>query len=177
MFMQEQVVLVDTLDNALGVMGKMEAHEKGLLHRAFSVFLFNAKGEMLLQKRALGKYHSPGLWTNTCCSHPRPGENVTDAANRRLIEEMGIETRVEKAFKFIYKADLDQGLTEHELDYVFVGEYEGIIAPNSLEVSDYYYENVETIQQQMIAKPEHYTVWFKIAFPRVLEWYQVNVVN
>ena len=175
--MAEEVILVDKNDNELGFMEKLLAHQTASLHRAFSVFLFDSNGKMLLQKRALSKYHSPGLWTNTCCSHPRPGENVTDAANRRLIEEMGIETKVEKAFKFIYKADLDQGLTEHELDYVFVGEYEGIIAPNSLEVSDYYYENVETIQQQMIAKPEHYTVWFKIAFPRVLEWYQVNVVN
>jgi isopentenyl-diphosphate delta-isomerase len=175
--MAEEVILVDKHDNELGFMEKLLAHQTASLHRAFSVFLFDSNGKMLLQKRALSKYHSPGLWTNTCCSHPRPGENVTDAANRRLIEEMGIETKVEKAFKFIYKADLDQGLTEHELDYVFVGEYEGIIAPNSLEVSDYYYENVETIQQQMIAKPEHYTVWFKIAFPRVLEWYQVNVVN
>lgn len=175
--MAEEVILVDKHDNELGFMEKLLAHQTASLHRAFSVFLFDSNGKMLLQKRALSKYHSPGLWTNTCCSHPRPGENVTDAANRRLIEEMGIETKVEKAFKFIYKADLDQGLTEHELDYVFIGEYEGIIAPNSLEVSDYYYENVETIQQQMIAKPEHYTVWFKIAFPRVLEWYQVNVVN
>jgi isopentenyl-diphosphate delta-isomerase len=177
MIMQEQVVLVDTLDNALGVMGKMEAHEKGLLHRAFSVFLFNAKGEMLLQKRALGKYHSPGLWTNTCCSHPRPGELVDAAAKRRLVEEMGIFTAIEPAFQFIYDAQLDQGMVEHELDHVYVGTYDGVINPNEQEVSDYLYLNIEQIKSRMEANPAEFTVWFRIAFPRVEAWYDLKFVN
>jgi isopentenyl-diphosphate delta-isomerase len=177
MLKQEQVVLVDALDNPLGVMEKMEAHEKGLLHRAFSVFLFNAKGEMLLQKRALGKYHSPGLWTNTCCSHPRPGELVGDAAKRRLVEEMGIFTSIEPAFQFIYDAQLDQGMVEHELDHVYVGTYDGVINHNEQEVSDYLYLSFQQIKTKMAATPEEFTVWFRIAFPRVEAWYDLKFVN
>jgi isopentenyl-diphosphate delta-isomerase len=173
----EHVILVDDHDNAIGSMEKIEAHQKGLLHRAFSVFLFDSKGNMLLQKRALGKYHSPGLWTNSCCSHPRPGEKIMDAAKRRLIEEMGIATPIENAFHFIYKAKLDQGLTEHELDHVFVGKYEGIISPNNLEVCDYLYLSIEEIQSRMKQNVDTFTVWFQIAFPRVAEWYQLNIVN
>ncbi len=173
----EQVILVDELDNELGLMEKMEAHQKGLLHRAFSVFLFDNNGNMLLQQRALGKYHSPGLWTNTCCSHPRPGEAVIDAAKRRLMEEMGIVSEVKMAFSFIYKASLDQGLTEHELDYVFVGNYEGVINPNCLEVSNYLYISKEDLKSKFEANAEDFTVWFKIAYPRVVEWYELNIVN
>lgn len=177
MMQLEQVILVDELDNELGLMEKMEAHQKGLLHRAFSVFLFDTKGNMLLQQRAMGKYHSPGLWTNTCCSHPRPGETAADAAKRRLLEEMGIISEVKMAFSFIYKASLDQGLTEHELDYVFVGSYEGVINPNSLEVSNYLYISKEDLQSKLAANADDFTVWFKIAYPRVVEWYGLNIVN
>ena len=173
----EQVILVDEFDNDLGSMEKLRAHELGLLHRAFSVFLFDEKGNMLLQKRALGKYHSPGLWTNTCCSHPRPGELTIDAAKRRLLEEMGIVTNIESAFNFIYKASLDQNLTEHELDYVFVGTYNGIISPNSIEVCDYLYISIEDLNQKLNTNKEEFTVWFKIAYNRVLQWYQLNIVN
>ena len=173
----EQVILVDEFDNDLGSMEKLRAHELGLLHRAFSVFLFDEKGNMLLQKRALGKYHSPGLWTNTCCSHPRPGELTIDAAKRRLLEEMGIVTNIESAFNFIYKASLHQNLTEHELDYVFVGTYNGIISPNSIEVCDYLYISIEDLNQKLNTNKEEFTVWFKIAYNRVLQWYQLNIVN
>lgn len=173
----EQVILVDEFDNDLGSMEKLRAHELGLLHRAFSVFLFDEKGNMLLQKRALGKYHSPGLWTNTCCSHPRPGELTINAAKRRLLEEMGIVTNIESAFNFIYKASLDQNLTEHELDYVFVGTYNGIISPNSIEVCDYLYISIEDLNQKLNTNKEEFTVWFKIAYNRVLQWYQLNIVN
>lgn len=173
----EQVILVDEFDNDLGSMEKLRAHELGLLHRAFSVFLFDEKGNMLLQKRALGKYHSPGLWTNTCCSHPRPGELTIDAAKRRLIEEMGIVTNIEPAFNFIYKASLDQNLTEHELDYVFVGTYNGIISPNSIEVCDYLYISIDDLNQKLNTNKEEFTVWFKIAYNRVMLWYQLNIVN
>jgi isopentenyl-diphosphate delta-isomerase len=173
----EKVILVDNDGKSLGAMEKMEVHQKGLLHRAFSVFLFDSKGNMLLQKRALGKYHSPGLWTNSCCSHPRPGEKLIDAAKRRLIEEMGIATQIEMAFHFTYKAQLDQGLTEHEFDHVFVGTYDGIISPNSVEVSDYLYLSLDEIQSSMSKNVDAFTVWFQIAFPRVAEWYQLNIVN
>ena len=173
----EKVILVDALDNELGLMEKMEAHQKGLLHRAFSVFLFDNNGNMLLQQRALGKYHSPGLWTNTCCSHPRPGETVAEAAKRRLMEEMGITADIKMAFSFIYHAALDQGLTEHELDHVFVGNYEGIISPNSLEVSNYLYMSKADLQRKLDSNAADFTVWFKIAYPKVVDWYALNIIN
>ena len=122
-----QVILVDVNDRQIGIMEKMKAHQQGSLHRAFSVFIFNKKGEMLLQQRALNKYHSGGLWTNACCSHPLPGEETIAAAKRRLQEELGFEIPVEKVFDFVYKADFDNGLTEHEFDHVYVGEFEGKI--------------------------------------------------
>ena len=173
----EQVVLVDELDNELGFMEKIKAHEVGILHRACSVFLFDEQGNMLLQKRALGKYHSPGLWTNTCCSHPRPGEQTLHAAKRRLLEEMGIVANINEAFSFTYKASLDQNLIEHELDHVFIGTYNGIICPNSVEVSDYLYMSLGELTAKMESNTDHFTVWFKIAFPRVMQWYQLNIVN
>ena len=129
-----QVILVDQQDNPTGSCEKLEAHQKGLLHRAFSVFIFNKKGEMLLQQRAVNKYHSGGLWTNACCSHPAEGEDTIAAAHRRLLEEMGFDTPVEKVFDFVYKADFDNGLTEYEFDHVFVGEYSGAINFNKEEV-------------------------------------------
>jgi len=170
----EQVVLVNEQDKELGFMEKMEAHEKALLHRAFSVFIFNAKGEMLLQQRALGKYHSGGLWTNSCCSHPKPGELVDAAAVRRLKEEMGFETGLNKVFDFIYKAPFLNGLTEHEFDHVFVGEYEGPVLPDRNEVESYAYRSMEYITERLQEDPASFTAWFQIAFPKVKAWWQQN---
>jgi isopentenyl-diphosphate delta-isomerase len=162
--MNEIVILVDPHDRQIGVEEKMKAHREGKLHRAFSVFVFNEKGEMLLQKRAPQKYHSGGLWTNACCSHPRPGEAIEQAAARRLQEEMGFVCELKKAFHFIYKAELDGGLIEHEFDHVFVGNYDGKVCPNIDEVADYRWLNVQTIKHELEHFQERYTVWFKIAF-------------
>lgn len=170
----EQVVLVNEQDKELGFMEKMEAHEKALLHRAFSVFIFNKKGEMLLQQRALSKYHSGGLWTNSCCSHPRPGELVGDAAVRRLKEEMGFETSLNKVFDFVYKAPFLNGLTEHEFDHVFVGQYEGPVTPDHTEVENYAYQSMERISELLQEDPDSFTAWFQIAFPKVKAWWQQN---
>lgn len=167
----EQVILVNEQDIELGVMEKMEAHEKALLHRAFSVFIFNNHHELLLQQRAISKYHSGGLWTNTCCSHPRPGEAVADAALRRLKEEMGFETTLSKAFDFTYKAPFSNGLTEHEFDHVFVGTYMGAIEPNADEVEKYAYYSLASIEEMLQKNPDDFTVWFHIAFPKVRDWY------
>lgn len=164
------VILVNELDEALGVMEKMEAHEKGLLHRAFSVFVFNSKGEWLLQQRADDKYHSPGLWTNTCCSHPQPGETVAQAAQRRLQEEMGFVTDLEKRFHFTYKADFDNGLTEHEFDHVFTGVYNGPIEPDQREVKSYRFVSSDLLKTQLQAEPHRFTAWFKIAYPQLEEY-------
>lgn len=167
----EQVILVNEQDMELGVMEKMEAHEKALLHRAFSVFIFNDRHELLLQQRAIGKYHSGGLWTNTCCSHPRPGEAVADAALRRLQEEMGFETPLYKAFDFTYKAPFSNGLTEHEFDHVFIGTYVGTVEPNLEEVESYAYYSLASIDEMLQKNPDDFTVWFHIAFPKVRDWY------
>ena len=172
--MIERVVLVDENDNELGVMEKMEAHQKGLLHRAFSVFVFNQKGEMLLQQRAIRKYHSGGLWTNACCSHPRKGESALDAAHRRLKEEMGFETPLTKAFNFTYKADFINGLTEHEFDHVFVGYYDGKIEPNFEEVESYAYRSLDRLDHGIKEYPEFFTEWFLIAYPKLKEWLDKN---
>lgn len=169
--MLEQVILVNEADEELGFMEKMEAHEKAILHRAFSVFVFNESGEMLLQQRASTKYHSGNLWTNTCCSHPRPSETTQAAANRRLQEEMGFETPLEKAFDFIYKAPFDNGLTEYEFDHVYVGHYQGNIQPNPLEVKDYAFRTFEDIEALIIKEPTMFTSWFLIAFPKVKAWW------
>jgi isopentenyl-diphosphate delta-isomerase len=162
-----EVILVDEFDNPVGTMEKMEAHRLGRLHRAFSVFIFNSRGEMLLQRRAFSKYHSGGLWTNACCSHPFPGEDPADAAQRRLMEEMGFSVPLEKAFDFIYRADFDNGLVEHEFDHVFVGRYDGPIAINPEEVADYSFHSAEVISKSLEESPEQYTPWFRIAFPRI----------
>lgn len=163
----QQVVLVDELDQEIGVMEKMEAHQKALLHRAFSVFIFNRKGEWLLQRRAWKKYHSGGLWTNACCSHPRPGETVIQAAERRLDEELGFTTRLEKAFDFIYQASFENGLTEYEYDHVLLGEFDGEILPNPDEVEEYCFVSSDLIRQNLARMPEIYTAWFAIAFSKV----------
>jgi len=161
------VILVDEHDVAVGQMEKIEVHRKALLHRAFSIFIFNDKGEMLLQQRAFNKYHSAGLWTNTCCSHPQPGEDTAASATKRLYEEMGIRAPLEKAFDFIYKAAFDNGLTEHEYDHVFTGYYEGDIQPNAEEVSDYCFKSMNDIRESMLSHPQKYTEWFRIAFPKL----------
>jgi isopentenyl-diphosphate delta-isomerase len=166
----QQVILVDEIDNPRGFMEKMEAHRNGSLHRAFSIFIFNSKGEMLLQQRALSKYHSGGLWANACCSHPRPGEDIVTAAGRRLEEEMGFSTPLEKIFDFVYKAELDKGLTEHEFDHVFIGQYDGGIYPNTSEVSSWHFKDSGTIEKELASDPGLYAVWFRLAFPRVMEW-------
>jgi len=163
----EKVILVDEQDKPLGLMEKMEAHEKAVLHRAFSVFIFDTQGSMLLHRRALEKYHSGGLWTNACCSHPRDGESTESAAHRRLMEEMGFDCEIKHRFHFVYKAELDQGLTEYELDHVFTGVYEGPIKANAAEVMDHRYISIQDLLLEIDKSPENYTEWFKIALPEV----------
>ncbi|MBC7509900.1 MAG: isopentenyl-diphosphate Delta-isomerase [Ferruginibacter sp.] len=165
--MAMEVILVDENDTPTGAMEKIEVHRKALLHRAFSVFIFNNRGEMLLQKRAANKYHSPALWTNACCSHPAPGQDTLEAATKRLQEEMGFTTSLEKVFDFIYKAPFDNGLTEHEFDHVFTGTYNEAVVPDKEEVSDYCYQTTELIKNSLQSHPEKYTEWFKIAFPKL----------
>ena len=160
----EKVILVDENDNQVGLMPKLEAHQKGLLHRAFSIFIFNSKYELLLQKRASSKYHSGGLWTNTCCSHPREGEDILDAAKRRLFEEMGIETSLRKVHDFIYKAELDNNLTEHEFDHVFYGIYNEDPIINKDEADDFKWIDMDSLNEDIKTNGDNYTIWFKIAF-------------
>lgn len=171
----EQVILVNEQDEPLGSIEKLEAHRKGFLHRAFSVFIFNNRGEMLLQQRALTKYHSGGLWTNACCSHPAPGEQTTDAVSRRLQQEMGFTTALEKIFEFTYRSEFDNGLTEYEFDHVYAGIYEGTIIPDPVEVKDYCYKNLYEIQTSLTSHPDKYTAWFHIAFPKVQQWATANI--
>lgn len=166
-----EIILVNELDEQTGTAEKMEAHHKALLHRAFSVFIFNEKGEMLLQQRALTKYHSGGLWTNACCSHPKPGEETINGAKRRLNEELGFTADITKAFDFIYTASFDNGLTENEYDHVFTGIYNGPIIPNTEEVMAYEYKSMEKIKEELQKNPQLYTAWFIIAFPRLEEYY------
>ena len=177
MIRTQEVILVNERDEVTGSMEKMEAHRKALLHRAFSIFIFNARGEMLLQQRAKTKYHSAGLWTNACCSHPVPGEDTKDAAVRRLHEELGFSTGLEKIFDFIYRAEFENGLTEYEFDHVFVGHFNGIIHPDSNEVSDYCFKSIEEISTTLETHPSKYTDWFRLAFPRVITWMQEHKTN
>ncbi len=171
----EHVILVDEQDNMTGFMEKMEAHTGAHLHRAFSVFIFNSSGKLLLQQRALSKYHSPGLWTNTCCSHPRPGEETADAAHRRMKEEMGFDCDFEEAFSFIYEAELDNQLTEHEFDHVFIGTSDTIPQVNPDEVADYRYAAIGQVRAEMDQHPESFTIWFRIAFDRVEAYFRENL--
>ncbi len=166
--MEEFVVLVNENDEQLGLMEKQQAHIAGLLHRAFSVFVFNSKGELLLQKRAEDKYHSPMLWTNTCCSHPRENETYAEAAHRRLQEEMGFDCELEEKFNFIYKARLDNDLFEHELDHVFTGLYDGEIHINKEEVDGFKWITMDELIADMESRPEKYTIWFRIIFDEYL---------
>lgn len=161
------VILVNELDEPIGTMEKLEAHQKGLLHRAFSVFITNAKGELLLQQRALNKYHSGGLWTNTCCSHPLPDEDVIAASHRRLVEEMGFDCELTEVFSFTYRAEFDNGLTEYEFDHVLIGQYDGEIRPNSAEVMNYKFAFPDEIRFLLLTAPETFTHWFHIAFPKI----------
>lgn len=160
----EQVILVDELDNPVGLMEKIEAHEKALLHRAFSVFILNDKNELMLQQRAAEKYHSPLLWANTCCSHQREGESNIEAGQRRLKEEMGFVVPLKELFHFIYKAPFDNGLTEHELDYVMIGYYNDSPKVNTEEVADWKWISLEEVKEDMSKCPDYYTAWFKIIF-------------
>lgn len=166
--MIDYVILVDENDNPIGRAEKMEAHEKGLLHRAFSVFISNSKGELLLQRRALSKYHSAGLWTNTCCSHPKPSEDVMEAAHRRLQEEMGFDCELREIFHFTYTAKLDAGLTENEIDHVLVGTYEKDPVINPEEVDEFKWVPIDWLIEDIRKNPDTYTVWFKICFKEVL---------
>lgn len=170
--MKEHVILVDREDQEIGTMEKLAAHQEGKLHRAFSVFIFNTKGEVLLQKRNTEKYHSGGLWSNTCCSHPRPNETTHDAAHRRLKEEMGLTTELHRAFSFIYEAHLDRGLIEHELDHVFYGISDDMAIMNPLEVEDVDYMSVNKLKEELIKSPENYTSWLKICFEQTINHLQ-----
>ncbi|AXO81492.1 isopentenyl-diphosphate Delta-isomerase [Olleya aquimaris] len=172
---EEQVILVNQFDEQIGLMPKMEAHEKALLHRAFSVFVFNDKNELMLQQRALSKYHSPGLWTNTCCSHQREGETNLQAGTRRLQEEMGFTTALVEKTSFIYKAPFDNGLTEHELDHIMVGYYQEEPIINKDEVESWKWMPLEDVRQDIINQPELYTAWFKIIFDKFYQF--INISN
>tara|TARA_B100001093_G_scaffold80386_1_gene71779 strand:+ start:647 stop:1162 length:516 start_codon:yes stop_codon:yes gene_type:complete len=163
---KEHVVLVDTNDNKLGLMEKLEAHRKGLLHRAFSVFVLDEKKRLLLQKRSLNKYHSPGLWTNTCCSHPRDNEDIIDAGKRRLNEEMGMSTNLDQLFSFIYKVNFDNGLTEHEFDHVLIGISKTDPVINKEEVCDWKWVDIKRVKIDLVDNSYMYTEWFKIIFEK-----------
>lgn len=167
--MEEQVILVDLDDNPIGLMPKMEAHEKGILHRAFSVFVLNNKDELMLQKRALHKYHSPGLWTNTCCSHQREGETNIAAGKGRLQEEMGFVTELREVTSFVYKAPFDNGLIEHELDHIMVGQFNQVPTINPEEVAEWKWMPIDAVRYDINQNPENYTVWFIIIFEQFYE--------
>ena len=164
---EEKVILVDENDSQIGLMNKMEAHEKGALHRAFSIFIFNSKGEFLIQQRAFSKYHSGGEWANTCCSHQREGETTLEAAHRRLVEEMGFDVDLKEVFNFTYKKEFGNGLTEHEFDHVVFGEFEGNPVPNPDEVANWKYITLKDLKSEIAAHPEQYTIWLQIALKEV----------
>jgi isopentenyl-diphosphate delta-isomerase len=170
----EHVILVNEQDEAIGTMEKMEAHRKGILHRAFSILLFNSKGEMLLQQRALNKYHSGGLWTNACCSHPLPGETMEAATRRKLYQEMGIDLPTTFAYKFLYRTTLDHDLIEHEYDHVYIGYHDGEPAINRDEVADWKYIDLLLLREDMRSHPAAYTYWFKLIVEQGLEFGHVG---
>jgi isopentenyl-diphosphate Delta-isomerase len=162
------VILVDRQDTEIGSEEKLKTHQAGLLHRAFSILIFNSKRELLLQKRADTKYHTPDLWTNTCCSHPRPEEVLDKAVHRRLMEEMGFDCDLSEIFSLIYKVDFGDKLCEHEYNHVFVGTYEGEVNPSPEEVSDFKWVAMGPLQEDISSHPEDYAPWFKIILPRYL---------
>ena len=167
MFM-EKIILVDKKDRVVGTGEKLKVHELGKLHRAFSIFVFNRKGELLVQKRARGKYHSGGLWTNTCCSHPRAGEELGEAVHRRLKEEMGFDCSLKEVFNFIYKVKFDNGLYEHELDHVFIGRYDGKPLPNPEEYEEWKWVSLKELKKDIQKNPGNYTYWLKVSLGRVI---------
>lgn len=165
--MEEQLILVDQSDQVVGYAGKIDTHRRGLLHRAFSILIYNTAGEMLLQKRAPGKYHSGGLWTNACCSHPLKGAGFSTCLHRRLREEMGIDCELDFAFSFIYKAEFENGLIEHELDHVYTGLYDGEVKPDPSEVGDYKWTVMDELTRDVKLHPEQYTYWFRLIIQRI----------
>jgi len=171
---EEKVILVNEKDEQIGLMPKLEAHQKAVLHRAFSVFIFNDKNELLLQQRALSKYHSPSLWTNTCCSHQRNGESNIQAGKRRLKEEMGFKTDLQESISFIYKAPFDNGLTEHEFDHVLIGKYNQDPIINETEVASYKWMALNDVKIDIALQPSSYTEWFKIIFEKFYEHINIS---
>lgn len=174
--MEEQVILVNEQDEPIGLMEKLEAHQKAVLHRAFSVFILNQNNEIMLQQRAFHKYHSPMLWTNTCCSHQRNGESNIEAGKRRLNEEMGFSAELKELFHFIYKAPFDNGLTEHELDHVMIGYYNEEPVINSDEVANWKWMSIEAVREDMQDNPGIYTVWFKIIFDKFYHYLEEHTL-
>lgn len=168
-FQKNHVILVNEQDEWLGTIEKLEAHERGLLHRAFSIFVLNEQGEMLLQRRAMGKYHSEGLWSNTCCSHPLPGESTLAGAHRRLMEEMGFDCALQAMFHLRYKAEVSNNLVENEYDHVYLGYYNGAVHPAPEEVMDYRFINIEHLQEEIGLHPEQFTPWLALALPQFLK--------
>lgn len=166
-----KIILVDKKDNEIGVGEKLKVHQEGKLHRAFSIFIFNSKGEMLLQKRAKTKYHSPGLWTNTCCSHPGPNKNLEEEAKRRLKEEMGINCQLKEIFSFIYKVNLGS-LIEHEFNHVFIGKFNGKPTVNAKEADDWEWINTKELKKDVRKNPEKYAYWFRLILDKVLKIHQ-----
>ena len=164
------IILVDEQDNQIGTEEKIKAHQENKLHRAISVFVFNSKNELLLQQRAKAKYHCGGLWSNTCCTHPSPGETVLEAATRRLGEEMGFECPLKEVFSFIYQVDFDNGLSEHEYDHVFIGQFDGQVVPNPEEADSYKWVSLKDLQQDIKNNPQDYTYWFKIALEKLIPY-------
>lgn len=172
--MEQQVILVNERDEEIGLMEKLQAHQRGALHRAFSVFVFDTSGRLLLQQRAANKYHGALLWSNTCCSHPYPGEAIEAAADRRLQEEMGFSAHLKRAFSFTYKALVENGLMENEFDHVFIGEYNGPVKINIEEAAAYGYETIPAIKEAIQKNPSNFTTWFRIVFPRIEAWWKEN---
>ena len=168
--MEEQIILVDQNDNQIGTGEKLKVHQQGKLHRCFSIFVFNSKNELLIQQREKNKYHCGSLWTNTCCSHPRPGETTADAAHRRLQEEMGFDCSLKEIFAFTYKTKFDNGLTEHEFDHVFLGRFDGQPSPNPEEAEDWEWIGLDELKKDIAKNPDKYTSWFKISLDRVINY-------
>lgn len=173
--MNELLILVDENDQEVGLMEKLSVHQEGLLHRAFSAFIFNSNDELLLQRRATGKYHSGGLWSNTCCSHPISSEKISETVPRRLKEEMGISSETYFLFKFIYRAAFENGLVEYELDHVYFGRSDEKPDPDSSEVMDWKYMNLELIHEDVCLNPQNYSAWFKFCLPEIMKYFKQNV--